>query len=38
MFRRHWLTLLIGAAVAYFGLAAAPVLAQLDRAEIVATR
>lgn len=36
--RRHWLTFLIAGALLYFGVAAAPVLAQLDRAEIVAAR
>lgn len=29
MFRRHWLTLLVAAVFAYFGVAAAPVLVSL---------
>jgi hypothetical protein len=29
MFRRHWITLLIAAVLAYFGVTAAPVLASL---------
>ncbi|HET9229835.1 MAG TPA: hypothetical protein VFO00_01015 [Vitreimonas sp.] len=29
MFRRHWLTLLVAAVFAYFGIAAAPVLVSL---------
>lgn len=38
MFRRHWLTLLVAAVFAYFGVAAAPVLARLaDETQIVAT-
>jgi len=36
MFRRHWLTLLIAAVFAYFGVAAAPVLVSLaDEPQIV---
>ncbi len=39
MFRRHWLTLLIAAVFAYFGVAAAHVLAGLaEQPQIVAVR
>ena len=40
MFRRHWLTLLVAAVFAYFGVAAAPVLVSLadEPQSIVAVR
>ncbi len=39
MFRRHWLVILIAATFAYFGVAAAPVLASLaDTPAVVAAR
>jgi hypothetical protein len=39
MFRRHWVTLILAAAIAYFGIAAASVLTRAaDEPQIVATR
>lgn len=38
MFRRHWLSLLIAGALAYFGVAAAPVLAQMNAPHVMASR
>jgi hypothetical protein len=38
MLRRHWITLLFAGAVAYFGIAAAPVLTELDAPRVVAAQ
>ncbi len=38
MLRRHWLTFLVAGALVYFGVAAAPVFADMNEPLIAATR